>query len=224
MKNLLIAAVCLGIYSTGTAQDNCSKYYPMQEGTTMQLTMYDKKDKMTGVIDYKVKEAGNDKATMAYEMHDDKGKLISSSEYDIVCRDDGVSIDFNSLLSPGVMEQYKDMEVDMTGTELVFPNNLSEGQSLPDADVLMNIKMTPISMKMSNKMSNRKVVSRESLTTPAGTFDCFVITYDNEMKMGVKMSGSGKLWLAEGVGMVRQENFNKKGDMISSMVLTQFSK
>ena len=24
----------------------------MQEGTTMQLTMYDKKDKMTGVIDY----------------------------------------------------------------------------------------------------------------------------------------------------------------------------
>ena len=68
-----------------------------------------------------VKEAGNDKATMAYEMHDDKGELISSSEYDIVCRDDGVSIDFNSLLSPGVLEQYKDMEVDMTGTELVYP-------------------------------------------------------------------------------------------------------
>lgn len=192
--------------------------------TSFQMTMYNKKDKPTGVIDYKVTEASGDTATLYYEMHDEKGKMISSSEYDITCRDDGISIDFSSMMSPAVMGQYQDMEVDMTGTELIYPNNLSEGQSLPDADVLMNVKMTPINLKMTSKMFNRKVESKESVTTPAGTFDCYVISYDNEMKMGVKMTGSAKLWLSEGVGMVKQETYNKKGDFQGSTVLTKFSK
>ncbi len=224
MKKALMIVTFLSFNLIGIAQDNCSKYYPMEEGTTMQMTLYDKKNNPSGVIDYIVKEAGDDTATMAFEMHDEKGKLLTSSEYNIVCREDGVSIDFSSLMSPALMEQYKDVEVDMTGTELVLPNKLSEGQTLPDADVLMNIKMTPINMKMTSKMFNRKVVSRESLTTPAGTFDCYVITYDSETKMGVKMSSSGKLWLSEGVGMVKQETYNKKGDFAGATILTEFSK
>ena len=44
----------------------------------------------------------------------------------------------------------------MTSQNWCTPRTLSQGQSLPDADVLMNIKMTPLNMKMSNKMSNRK--------------------------------------------------------------------
>ncbi len=224
MKKALLILSLLCSYFMGMAQDNCSKFYPMEEGTTMQMTLYDKKNKPSGVIDYTVKEAGDDKATMAFEMHDEKGELLSSSEYHIVCKEDGVSIDFSSLMSPALMEQYKDVEVDMTGTELILPNNLGVGQTLPDADVLMNIKMTPINMKMTSKMFNRKVVSQESLTTPAGTFDCYVITFDSETKMGVKISSSGKLWLAEGVGMVKQETYNKKGDFAGATILTEFSK
>lgn len=224
MKRILVLLTFLSGYGAGLAQDTCSKYYPMQEGTTIQMSMYNDTDKLQGVIDYVVKEASGDTATMTYEMQDEKGKMISASEYDITCKDDGVSIDMRSLMTPGVMEQYKDMEVDMTGTELVLPNNLSEGQSLPDAEVLMNIKMAPLNLKMSSKMFNRKVQSRESVTTPAGTFDCFLITSDNESKMGIKISGSSKLWLSEGVGMVKQETYNKKGKLTGVMLLTEYSK
>jgi len=196
----------------------------MDEGTKFQITMYDKKDKLSGVMDYEVREVSGNIATMFYEMTDEKGKMVTSSEYGITCTDDGVTIDFSSMMSPELMGQYKDMEVEMSGTDLLYPNNLSSGQSLPDADVLMTVKMPPLNMKMNMNFFNRKVEGNESVTTPAGTFDCYVITYDSEAKMGFKMTSSNKLWLAEGFGMVKQETYNKKGALIGKSVLTAFNK
>lgn len=224
MKNLVVSIVFLSILGFGSAQNGCSKYYPMQEGAEFQITVYDKKDKPSGVLDYIVKDVSGDTATFFFEMRDEKGKLLASSEYGVTCKEDGVSIDFNSLITPGMLEQYKDMEVEMTGTDLELPNNLSPGQTLPDADFLMNIKMSPINMKMSSRFFNRKVAEKESLTTPAGTFDCHVITYDQESKMGIKFTGSSKQWLAEGIGMVKQESYNKKGELMGMSVLTKFKK
>ncbi len=225
MKNYPGTIILALLFVLGSrAQTSCSTYYPFDEGTSFQITMYDNKDKTTGIIDYVVKESTGNSAILAYEMLDDKGTLIVTSEYGISCEDDGISIDFNSLAAPGIMEQYKDMEIDITGTNLSVPNNLSPGQTLPDADMLMNIRMAPINMKMTITIYNRKVGARETLTTPAGTFDCIVISDQTDTKMGMKFSGSSKQWLAEGVGMVKQESYNKKGKLMGSSVLTAFNK
>jgi len=225
MRNILafVLTLIMGI-NLNIAQTSCSTYYPFEEGTTFQITSYGKNDKKTGVLDYVVKESTGDSAILAYEMYDEKGKLIMASEYGITCDNDGISIDFSSLIAPGVLEQYEGMEVDISGTNLLLPNNLSPGQTLPDANVLANIKVPPINMKMTVSMTNRKVEGKESVTTPAGTYDCFVITNDHESKMGVKISGSTKQWLAKGVGMVKQESRNKKDKIIGKSVLTKFSK
>ena len=221
MKTTTLVLALFCITTTIFSQD-CSKYFPMDEGTKFQITNYDKKDKVSAVMDYVVKEVRGNTATMFYEMHDDKGKMMTSSEYGVTCTADGVTIDFSSLMSPEVLGQYEDMEVEMSGTDLLYPNNLSVGQSLPDADVLMTIKMPPMNMKMNMNFYNRKVEGNESITTPAGTFDCYVITYDSEAKMGFKMTNSNKLWLSEGYGMVKSETYNKKGKLIGKSVLTAF--
>ncbi|NNC35661.1 MAG: hypothetical protein HKO09_12360, partial [Croceitalea sp.] len=200
MKKSIITAILFLFIAYPLKAQNCSRFYPMNEGTTFQITMYDKKDKVSGVMDYVIKEASGNTATMYYEMQDEKGKMLTSSEYDITCSDDGVTIDFSSMMSPEIMGQYEDMEVEMSGTDLLYPNNLSTGQTLPDADVLMTIKMPPMNMKMNMNFFNRKVEGKESVTTPAGTFDCYVITYDSEAKMGIKMTSRNKLWLSEGYG------------------------
>ncbi|MDH3699389.1 MAG: DUF3108 domain-containing protein [Flavobacteriaceae bacterium] len=225
MKNILTVALAFitGINVT-IAQSSCSTYYPFDEGTTFQITSYNKNDKKAAVIDYVVKESNGDSAILAYEMLDDKGKLVMNSEYGISCEEDGISIDFNSLAAPGVLEQYKDMEVDISGTNLLLPNKLSTGQSLPDANMLMNIKMPPVNMKMTVDILNRKVEGKETVTTSAGTFDCYVISYTHESKMGMKITGNGKEWIAEGVGMVKSESYNKKGKRIGRSELTAFNK
>ncbi len=222
MRTISLICTFFCITSTIISQD-CSKYFPMDEGTKFQITNYDKKDKVSGVMNYLIKEVKGNTAIMFYEMLDDKGKMITSSEYGITCTNDGVSIDFSSMMSPEILGQYENMEVEMSGTDLLYPNNLSVGQSLPDADVLMTVKMPPMNMKMNMHFINRKVQGNESVTTSAGTFDCYVITYESEAKMGFKMTNSNKLWLSEGFGMVKSETYNKKGTLVGKSVLTSFT-
>ena len=115
------------------------------------------------------------------------------------------------------------MEVEISGTNLIIPNDLLEGRELPDSNMNMTINMNPIKLKMNVNITNRKVSGKETITTPAGTFDCVILSYDFETKMGIKVSGTAKQWLAKGVGMVKQEDRNKKGRIISWSQLTAFS-
>lgn len=224
MKNIFLAllAFALGI-NTHSAQNGCSEYYPFEEGTKFQITNYDKSDKVSGVIDYVVKESNGEKALFYYELRDNKGELTLTSEYTIICENDGISIDFKSLAAPGMMEQYQDMEVDLSGTNLYLPNNLTVGQTLPDADLLMNVSMAPINMRLTVKIFDRKVVGEETVTTPAGTYECIILEQSSETKMGMKVSGSSREWYAPEVGLVKQESYNKKGKKIASSVLTSFN-
>ena len=209
-----------------TAQGVCSDYYPMNEGATFQLTSY-KGDKVTSIVNYLISESqsipGGQKATINTEIMDKKGEVTATSSYDIICENDVVSIDFRSLMGPDVYSQFPDMEMEVSGTALQLPNNLQEGQSLPDADFLAVVNMTPIKMRLTFVMTNRKVVGRETVTTPAGTFDCIVITYDYESKFGVKVKGSTTQWIAKGVGVVQQRDRNNKGKEIANMKLTKIS-
>ena len=105
----------------------------------------------------------------------------------------------------------------------VFISALSPDAVLPDADMLAVINMSPIKMRLTFIMTNRKVVGEETITTPAGTFDCIVLTYDYESKMGIKVTGSTKQWFAEGIGLVKQIDLNKKGKETNRTLLTKFA-
>ena len=58
-KSLLVVFFLIGIISL-TAQDNCSKFYPMTEGVSMEYTNYNKKGKVEGISAYKVTETNTD--------------------------------------------------------------------------------------------------------------------------------------------------------------------
>ena len=221
MKNKMgLTAIFLLLFLGAKSQNNCSTYYPFKTGVEFEITFYDKKGKNSGVANHIVKEVNNNIAIISTKMKDEKGKPLSEIEYNVECTDNGVSIDFKSLVSGEVLNQYKDMDITMTGTNLNIPNSLSVGQQLPDAALNMEIEITPIKMKTFINIIDRKVIGKETITTSAGTFECFVITTKTEMKMGLKRSMTSKQWLAEGVGMVKSEDYNKKGKLISYSKLT----
>lgn len=226
----LIAISCFG-FQSANAQNSCSKYYPMVEGSAFQYTNTNKKGKVDGVTDYTVtgveNNGGSTTATMKMKYTDDKGKEVFASDYKITCTGDGIKIDYSSLMPSQMMQQYEDMglEMDITGTDIELPNNLSVGEDLADANVSVSMNMAGMSMNIIVDMVNRKVEKKESVTTAAGTFDCYLITGENKsevMKMNQNMLS--KLWLAEGVGMVRQEIYKENGDLMTSSELTKFSK
>lgn len=233
MKRIIISFVALScaVIQFAHGQNNCSTYYPLEEGAAFQYTSYDKKGKADGLTDYKVTKVTNSNgqttATMELRLADKKGKEIYNSNYNLTCTETGVKIDFKSLFPSQMMKQYKDMGVkmDITGTDIELPNNLSVGQELADAYV--NISMDMGAMKMNIKVDrvNRKVDKKESVTTPAGTFDCYLITETSKTKtMGAAMEMQSKLWLTEGIGMVKQELYKKNGGLMSKSVLTKLDK
>ncbi|MCB0475200.1 MAG: hypothetical protein KDC69_05960 [Flavobacteriaceae bacterium] len=223
MKKFAITFIAMLVTFGLSAQLACSKYYPLKEGAHFELTFYDKKDKISSVVKYDVKEADADMATMVATIDDDKGEMVTSSEYTIKCEGDGISIDFKSLMGSDMLAQYKDVEMEITGTDIDLPNSLSVGQTLPDASMEALIKIKPLNLKMTVVTTDRKVTGMETVTTPAGTFDCVVISYTSELKMGIKKMLSAKQWYAKGVGLVKSEEYNKGGKLISKSLLTAFS-
>ncbi|APA63664.1 TapB family protein [Maribacter sp. 1_2014MBL_MicDiv] len=226
---LLFTLAFLTCITTSMAQDNCSKFYPMNEGVSMEYTNYNKKGKVEGVSSYKVVEAINNgnvtNATMAIDLKDNKGKDAYSTTYNLTCTGNMVTLDYESLLPSEMMEQYGDMDIEISGNDIEIPNDLSVGQKLNDANVAMKISMSGINMNMTVDMTNRNVEKKESISTPAGTYDCYVLYSENRSKMMMaNQVYPSRVWLAEGVGMVKQETYKKNGDLMSSTLLTAHSK
>lgn len=231
MKKILFISVLFLAGQVLFAQDNCSSFYPMVEGATFTYNLYNKKDKLDGSSNYKVVEVtengGETKAALKVSFEGSKKNEKFEMDYNFTCTGEGIRIDFNSLMPNQMMQQYEDtdVEMDITGTDIELPNNLSVGQELKDANVNVAMSISGMKMNIEANTTNRKVVAKESVTTPAGTFDCVVLTADIYSKaMMVKVNISDKLWLAEGVGIVKQETYNKKGQLESRMELQSFSK
>ncbi|XMO87377.1 hypothetical protein AAFN75_03660 [Algibacter sp. AS12] len=225
MKTKITILIGLFFISVSSySQNACKAYYPFEEGVTFEITNYSKKGKKEGVVNYEVTNIVGNTATIKTIIYDAKGKEITTTSYDIMCDGNTVSIDFKSMINPDMLKQYKDMEMEVTGTNIELPNDLQIGQSLKDANMNMAINMGGINMNMSVNILNRKVDQKESITTPAGTFNCFALSYDNEMKMGMKMTFKIKEWIAEGVGVVKSESYNKNGKLMGYSELTSFKK
>jgi hypothetical protein len=228
MKTYLASLLVICLFASNAfAQNSCSKFYPFSEGATSQLSMYDKKGKISAIVEYSVHEVtttgDGETATMSHKLIDDKGNLISTSSYDVFCKDGLVSIDFNSLTRPEMMQAFPDAKTEVTGTNIDLPNDLSVGQELPDGGVDIKISMSGINMNMNIAIIDRKVEGKETVTTPAGTFECYVITSTTVMKMGTNMTRKSKQWISEGVGVVKMEDYDKKGKLESTGLLTAFS-
>lgn len=225
MKNLKIAfAFIVTIVMTipVIAQDSCSTFYPFENGATFQITSYGKNKRVAAITDFLVTEATDNFATFKSFLRDKNGEVLNEATFTMSCENDGVVVDMESLLNPNLMENYRDFETEISGTKIVIPNNLHIGQELPDATMNMRINMSGINISMEVSMTDRTVLTKETVTTRAGTFECFVIGYTNTVNMGVNRTTTAKQWIARGVGMVKQEDYNRRGNVTSSSELTDF--
>jgi hypothetical protein len=108
---------------------------------------------------------------------------------------------------------------------MVYPAGLSAGQTLPDANITVSASTGGVSiLNLTVIITNRKVVGTESVTVPAGTFECFKITYDVETKMMFKVNATVTEYVNMGVGNVKTETFDKKGKPAGTTQLVELKK
>ena len=220
MKNLINLLIVLFV-SIISAQNNCSKYYPSGEGKTYVINHLDKRDKVSSVTEYTILDQTAGGLKVKTEVKEHNGDNIVTGTFDVKCDGENTWIEPEALVSPGLMEQYKNMEYSITGDGLSIPNSLSVGQKLPDGEVIMSVDAGVMTMNVTINMTDREVVREEQVTTDAGTFNCFVITYTNTVEMGMRRTFNCTQWIAKGVGMVKEESYKQNGKRMSKSILQQ---
>lgn len=210
---------------TNLRENQCRVFFPMEVGNIREVTNYNAKGKVTGSVRQEVKQVSKTpqgvRVSVFNTMYDKKGEVISSGEIAMQCQDNEFHADAKLLLDPNTMGPFKNMDVQVESVDIIYPSKMYVGQLLPEAQVSVRAAMSGVSLPpISIRAMDRKVLAIESVTTPAGTFECYKIGYEIQVKALLSQKMRGTEWIAEGVGMVKSESYDKRGKLVGQTVLT----
>jgi hypothetical protein len=226
-----LTIIFLIIISSGIWAQNCELYLPLVENTGMQYQNFNRRDRLEGTQDVMIKQvtklADRVEALVNVKYYDNRENFQHEGEYTIACKGNELLIDIQSMLDPNMMAGFENMEVSISGTNIEIPGNMKVGDVLPEAT--MDMKVTTSGMTISEMKfitRNRKVEAKESITTPAGTFECFKITYENftetrAMGIPVRVTMKGVEYYAPGIGNVRSEFYDDRDRLQSYTILSK---
>jgi len=235
-KSVIIAAAAVAFVggSSFSYFTECGSFEQFNEGVTYTMTNYSSGGKVESTADGKVSKvvAGVESTTATVDviMKDGKGKDIGTGSYELTCKGNTYSMDMKNFISAQQKEAYKGMDIKMEGDLLEYPSGMTAGMALPNGNMKMIVtdKGTEVNNTTIN-IHDRKCVAIENRTTPAGTWECYKITYtiDMIMKVGVMTMPikprTSTEWFSFKVGAVRTESYkNEKLEGYSE--LTAFKK
>lgn len=230
MKNSLFILLLSALFlapSTGNAQ-NCEIYEDYREGSTIKSVYYDQKDKPTGYTITTVKEKKKDadgvliQFQQNYSNYDD---YSFESEFSIRCNNGEVTVDMQRFIDPSSMTAYEGMDFEVSADDLSIPENASVGDELNGGTVTVSVNTgTPVKVTVAVTLSNRVVAGKETVVTPAGTFECLKITYDILSQIGfVKIRSSAAEYYSKRDGVIKSETFNKKGKITGYTIVEEIN-
>lgn len=128
------------------------------------------------------------------------------------------------LMEDMTMEGYKlNINMDDNAT---YPVSPKAGQTMPPVELSLSITVDSKEMEiMSVIIRDRHIVGKETISVPAGTFECWKVSETTDMKtvMGT-MTMLSETWYADGIGEVKSVELNKKGKIESSSELLSVTK
>jgi hypothetical protein len=208
------------------AQSDCNPYLLLDEGRKWTTANYNAKDKYQGKQSYEVltvsEEDGTITANVMLTSYDKKDKMVMEKEVEFSCKDGVVEMDMSKYIPEETMESFKNMDVEMEFEAITIPENLEVGQYLEDGGVTMTIA-GPMQMKMEIKIQDRKVMSKEDMEVPAGTYDTYKINSIIKFDAMITRETKNIEWIAKNVGVVRSEQYDKNGKLNSYTVLTEIN-
>jgi hypothetical protein len=134
-------------------------------------------------------------------------------------------IDMKYFLPLNISTQYRNYNLTTSGSAYEIPSQITIRQSLNP--ITMNYTFTPSVAGFSTttttiRFLNRTVTKREKVTVPTGTYMCYVITEDVEIKTNVITKRKVTRWVNHEIGLVKTETRDTNGVLVESEQLTRF--
>jgi len=220
---------------------SCADFIWFKSGAMMEFETKDRKGKLLNKSKMDISKVYNDGAVTVADVKasDDEG-----NEFDMQfkCAGDRMYMDFGSLINQAmqkagqsnadnasIQRALDNTEIGLSEGFMDFPKSMYPGQQLDDVSVTIKTSPTPqMSMEIFSELIDRKVVAKENVVTEAGSFDCMKISGTRNMSMKVmgmnkKMdSATEYIWFAPGIGVIKQEDYDSKGRLGTSMQLTAY--
>jgi hypothetical protein len=175
MKKLSTLIICSLAASKLFAQD-CSGFLYLQKGKTIESTAYNAAGQvMRKTIDVVSGVSTSNGITVAFvkaQSFDGSGHARGSRDITYKCSGGAFSVDITAN-SPQPVSSAKLN----SSTYLEYPANMKVGDHFPDATMQLQLAMGSQTMNVTEKITDRLVVDKEAITTPAGTWDAFKLTY-----------------------------------------------
>ena len=122
------------------------------------------------------KNSGGFTAIINSVLSDDKGKEVTTGDLEYTCNNGTLYMDMRNFVPEQQFKSMSSYEMQVEGDNLEIPSSLSVGQSLKDGALTITATNSPVAMKMTINIVERKVVAKEAVQTPAGKFDCYKIS------------------------------------------------
>ncbi|HEY4336027.1 MAG TPA: hypothetical protein VGM89_09020 [Puia sp.] len=210
-----IAVIYVCALAPARAQE-CSKFLFLQKDKNIEMTIYNKKGEPNGRQVYQVSDVtssgGTTTGKLASEMFDKKGKSMAKANSSVQCNGGVFSIDMRMMLPQQQAEQANQGETQVTGQSsyIDYPNGMKVGDALKDGSFAMDIKHGGMTQTLTMQITERKVLAQESVTTPAGTWDCFKISAHSHLSIktgpiGIPFNYDYMEWYAPGFGTIKSD-------------------
>ncbi len=197
-------------------------FFPSKVGVVLEYKNYDNKNSETGTTRYtisKVNKMGNDIDITYIILKMDKDKKVQfDDEITVNYKDKKLHFDMSSIFRQSILKEKGELPKNfkISGSDVVTPSYLKVGDILPNSHVDMAVKRGIINIKIAINITNRTVKALEQITVPAGSFEAFKINSEMSAKASIiNRSSTSTEWLAKGIGMVKSESYNKKGELES---------
>ncbi|AUC75876.1 hypothetical protein [Olleya sp. Bg11-27] len=221
--NKILSLLILLLLSQQTYAQTCEEISPYKEGMTLEYTNYNKKGKERSVESHAIQSVANEDGNLTIHIKSIEDK--DAKEYILKCINGDFYVDMSNYTALQNKDNTNAFKVKATGDFLEFPDNMEVGTVLKDGNIDLAIgDETSAASIATMRVLNRKILAIDALTTKAGTFDGYKVSFDYVFSMGIiKFRGSGIEWYVKGIGIVKSENYNKKGKLRSSRVLTKIT-
>lgn len=209
MQRFIVLLLSILITNLVQAQ-KCGGFLLLQNNKRIEMTVYNKKGKEDGKQVWQVSNVktsgGTTTANVNSEFFDKKGKSVAKSASDIKCTGGALLMSLKMMLNEQQQTQIKNATA--TGDLIDYPANMKTGDNLKDGNMAIAYDQSGMEAKLEIAVTNRIVGDKETVTSPAGTWECFKITSNQKITsriagIGIPIKMEVTEWFAPGVGVIK---------------------
>jgi hypothetical protein len=160
-------------------------------------------------------------ADLTSEMFNDKGKSMAKSKAKIKCDGGMMMVDMKMSMpqQPG-MPNAGETDVKADDIYMEYPKDMNVGDNLKNASMHMDMDNNGMKQSVDMDVFDRKVEGKEKITTPAGSWDCYKISYKSKIRVktmgiGMPMNIEGIEYFAPGFGVVKTQSKHGGTEIVS---------